>query len=146
MTHATFCSLVLIGTMTAIAAPAYAQQTPDATKAPATAPDTTAPATTAATAATSGPTTPAAKKPSAAAETPDVPSADTLKKAREAGYHTKVRRGEVYYCKDVVETGTRFKTESCLDENQLTQALIHQQAQRDQLSNRNCSGGGCSGK
>jgi hypothetical protein len=146
MTHATFCSLVLIGTMTVIAAPAYAQQTPDAAKAPATAPDATAPATTAATAATSAATTPAAKKPSAAAETPDVPSADTLKKAREAGYHTRVRRGEVYYCKDVVETGTRFKTETCLDENQLAHALIQQQAQRDQLNNHSCVGPACNGK
>jgi hypothetical protein len=144
MTRTIFCSLVLLGTITGIGAPAYAQQAPNAEKAPAIAPDTTAPA--AATAATSAPTTPAAKSSSAAAETPDVPSADTLKKAREAGYHTKVRRGEVYYCKDVVETGTRFKTETCLDENQLAQAVLQQQAQQDQLSHRPCSGGGCSGR
>jgi hypothetical protein len=146
MTRATFCSLVLISTMTAIAAPAYAQQPPDTAKAPATAPDATAPATAAATAATSAPTTPAAKKPSTAAETPDVPSADTLKKARAAGYHTRVRRGEVYYCKDVVETGTRFKTETCLDENQLAQALLQRQAQRDALNNHSCVGAACNGK
>ena len=145
MTRAEFCFLALISTMTGIAAPAYAQQTPDAAKPPATAPDATAAAATAATAATPAPATQAAKKP-AAADTPDVPSADTIKKARGAGYHTKVRRGVVYYCKDVVQTGTRFKTESCLDENQLAQVLERQQAQRDQLAGHSCAGSGCSGK
>jgi hypothetical protein len=133
--------------MTAIAVPAYAQQTPDAAKAPAaaqdTAPASTPPAATPATPATPATTAAAAKK---AADTPDVPSADTLKKARGAGYHTKIHHGEVYYCKDVVETGTRFKTESCLDENQLAQVLERQQIQRDQLTGHSCGGSGCSGK
>jgi hypothetical protein len=140
MTRATFCTLVLVSAMAGIVAAAYAQQTPDAAKAPAAAPDATAPSATAPPAAT------AAKKTSTVADTPDVPSADTLKKAREAGYHTRVKRGEVYYCKDVVETGTRFKTEHCLDENQLARTLIQQQAQRDQLNNYSCVGTACNGK
>ena len=142
MTRATFGSLLLISIMTAVAVPAYAQQTPGAAKAPATAQDTTAPTATPP-AATPATTAAAAKK---AADTPDVPSADTLKKARTAGYHTKVHRGEVYYCKDIVQTGTRFKTETCLDENQLAQVLERQQAQRDQLTGHSCAGSGCSGK
>jgi hypothetical protein len=127
--------------MTAVAVPAYAQQTPDAAKAPAAAQDTAATSTPPA--ATPATTATAAKK---AADPPDVPSADTLKKARGAGYHTKIHRGEVFYCKDVVQTGTRFKTESCLDENQLAQVLERQQAQRDQLTGHSCVGSACSGK
>ena len=135
MTRAIPYSLVLIGMMTAIAYPALAQQTPDAAKPAAAASDSAASTATA---------PPAEKKPSAKAPS-DLPSEDTLKKAREAGYHTKVKRGIVYYCKSVVETGTRFTSESCVDENQLAQILIAEQAQRDQFSNHAC-GGGCSGK
>jgi hypothetical protein len=150
MTHATFCSLVLI-MVTGIAAPAaYAQQTPDAAKAPAAAQDT-APAAPLAAPVTvftsSPPTSAAAKKTATSADTSDLPSGDTLQKAKDAGYHTKVKKGVVYYCKDIVETGTRFKTESCVDEDQLAQILVREQAQRDQLTNRACAGGcGGSGK
>jgi hypothetical protein len=134
--------------MTGIAAPAYAQQIQDAAKAPATAPDATSPPATSppATSPITATSAPAAKNTSAVADVPDVPSADTLKKAREAGYRTRVKRGVVYYCKDVVETGTRFKTETCLDDNQLARTLVQQQVQRDQFSNHTCSGGGCNGK
>jgi hypothetical protein len=153
MTHATFCSLVLI-MMTGIAAPAaYSQQTPDAAKTPPAAQDTAPAATPAPLAApvtvftSSPPTSAAAKKTATSADTSDLPSADTLRKAKDAGYHTKVKKGVVYYCKDIVETGTRFKTESCVDEDQLVQILVREQAQRDQLTNRSCAGGcGGSGK
>jgi hypothetical protein len=140
--------------MMGIVAPAYAQQTPDTAKSPEPAKSSpTTPSDTAASAATAPAAAADAPAPATKFEihfipaaTPDVPSADTLKKAREAGYHTKVRRGEVYYCKNVVETGTHFKTETCVDENQLAQTLVREQAQRDQFSNHTCSGGGCSGK
>lgn len=138
MSRAILYSLVLIGTITAIAYPAFAQQTSDAAKPAAAASDSAASTTTA-------PAAPAEKKKPSATDTSDLPSADTLKKAREAGYHTKVRRGTVYYCKSVVETGTRFTSETCVDENQLAQILIAEQAQRDQFSNHTCTGG-CSGK
>ena len=130
-------SLVLFAAMSATAPASYAQQasdTSDAAKAPATAAQSPAPAASRAPA-------PAASKTAASS---DVPAADTLKKAKEAGYHTRVKRGAVYFCKDVVETGTRFKTETCVDENQLAQTLIWEQAQRDQFSNHTCTG--CSGK
>jgi hypothetical protein len=80
------------------------------------------------------------------AATPDVPSADLLKKARNAGLHTKVKQGVVYYCKTEADMGSRFTSEHCYDENQLAQFLIRQQAARDQLSNSTCGGAACSGK
>jgi hypothetical protein len=141
MSHATFRSLVFIGAMIGIAAPVYAQQTPDAPKAAPS--ETSAPVATTAPAATAAPS---AAKTSTAAATPDVPSADILKKARNAGLHTKVKQGVVYYCKTEADMGSRFTSERCYDENQLAQFFITQQAARDQFSNRNCSGSACSGK
>jgi len=99
------------------------------------------------------PTKPAAPAP-AGAQSPnasakrssDLPSADILKKARNGGYYTKVVHNEVYYCKKQADLGSRFTKETCLNENQLEQTLIFQQAQRDQMSNHACSGGGCAGK
>jgi hypothetical protein len=154
------CLVLIFSMMMGIVAPAYAQQTPETAKQPtpdtAKSPEPAKSSPTTPDTATSAATAPAAAADAAPATkfeihfipaaTPDVPSADTLKKARDAGYHTKVRRGEVYYCKDVVETGTHFKTETCVDENQLAQTLVREQAQRDQFSNHTCSGGGCSGK
>jgi hypothetical protein len=148
MTHTNIRSLLLIGTIIGIAAPVYAQQAQDATKAtaPAAAP---APATTAAPAATpalASAAAPSGAKTSTLAATPDVPSADMLKKARNAGLHTKVKQGVVYYCKTEADMGSRFTSERCYDENQLSQFLITQQAARDQFSGHSCSGAACSGK
>ncbi len=157
MTHTNFRSLLLVGTIIGIAAPVYAQQTQDAAKtAPAAAPAPSASATTTAAApapsATAAPASTAAPAPvvvvhtSTAAATPDVPSADILKKARNAGLHTKVKQGVVYYCKTETEMGSRFTSERCYDENQLAQFLIAQQAARDQFSKQACGGSACSGK
>jgi hypothetical protein len=157
MTHANFRSLLLVGTIIGMAAPVYAQQPQDAAKAaPAAAPAPSASATTTAAAPapseTAAPASTAAPAPvvvvhtSTAAATPDVPSADLLKKARNAGMHTKVKQGVVYYCKTEADTGSRFTSEHCYDENQLAQLLIRQQAARDQLSNSACGGAACSGK
>lgn len=137
MKLATLGSVVLIAAMSAIAPAAHAQQTSDSSDASKTQ------ASQSSAAAQSSTATPTAAS-SAAKAKPDVPSADVLKKARAAGYHTSVKRGTVYYCKDVVETGTRFSKEVCVDENQLAQTLIWEQAQRDQFSNHTCTG--CSGK
>jgi len=153
MTQTTFRSLFLIGTMIGVAAPVYAQQTPDPAKT-ATAPSETpapaaaqAPSATAAPAATPAPATTAASsaaKTSTAAA--DAPSADLLKKARNAGLHTKVKQGVVYYCKTETEMGSHFSSERCYDENQLSQLLISQQAARDQFVGHSCAGSACSGK
>jgi hypothetical protein len=153
MLRAPFLFLALLSTI-ALAAPVLAQQAQDTAKAPepakssAAAPSDTA---TAPASSSSDATAPAPKyevhvlpPPSA---TPDVPSADILKKARQAGYHTRVSHGTVYYCKNVVETGTRFSKEVCVNEIQLTQNLLAEQQARDDLANKGaCGGGGCSGK
>lgn len=141
MTHSTFCSLVLVGTLIGIAAPVYAQQTSDAAK-PSATPPAAAPAAAPAPAASAAPT---ATKTSAATDTSDVPPADMLKKARNGGFHTKVAHGVVFYCKSEADVGSRFSTEHCYNENQLSELLIQQQSARDQFTNRACSGG-CSGK
>jgi hypothetical protein len=155
MTHTNFRSLLLVGTIFGIAAPVYAQQTQDAAKAtaPAAAPAPSASATTTAPAAAPAPSATAAPAApvvvvhtSTVAATPDVPSADLLKKARNAGLHTKVKQGVVYYCKTEADTGSRFTSEHCYDENQLAQFLIQQQAARDQFSKQACGGSACSGK
>ncbi len=154
MTHANYRSLLLVGAIIGISAPVYAQQTQNAAPAAAPAPSasttTTAPAAAPASSATTAPATPPAPvvvvHTSTAAATPDVPSEDTLKKARNAGLHTKVKQGVVYYCKTETEMGSRFTSERCYDENQLAQFLIQQQAARDQFSKQTCGGSACSGK
>jgi hypothetical protein len=159
MTHTNFRSLLLVGAIIGIAAPVYAQQAQDAAKAaPPAAPASSASATTTAPAAEPAPSATAAPASSAApapvvvvhtstvAATPDVPSADLLKKARNAGLHTKVKQGVVYYCKTEADMGSRFTSERCYDENQLAQFLIAQQAARDQFSKQTCGGSACSGK
>jgi hypothetical protein len=158
-----FWSLVLISAMVGGTGSAYAQQQSDAAKAQpsaqpsataGTAAPTAAPAPAATPAPAAGPQdAPAAPAPAivvhfidAPKATPNVPPADVLKKARDAGYHTKVSHGVVYYCKVDADIGTRFQTEKCLDEDQLVTTLQRLDAARDQLRNNACSGSGCSGK
>lgn len=121
----------------AMTAPLVAQQS--SSTPPATATATTATATTAAAA-------PAAAQPAAKTAAADVPNPDILKKARNAGFHTRVRHNVVYYCKTDTEIGTRFPTEQCFNEDQLMQHLEFVQAQKDQLVGHTCGGSGCSGK
>jgi hypothetical protein len=75
---------------------------------------------------------------------PKNPTPDTMKKARMAGYHAKLRKGETLFCKEETEIGSHFSKENCIDETQLLVVLDRQQAQRDQLTNHTCTG--CSGK
>jgi hypothetical protein len=78
---------------------------------------------------------------------PTVPSPDTVKKAKSAGYRAKLKKGETLFCKEEVEIGSHFAAEHCIDENQLAMVLEREQAQRDQLSQRACGGNGaCGGK
>jgi hypothetical protein len=153
MTHTNFRSLLLVGAIIGIAAPVYAQQdqntAPAAAPAPSASAANAAPAAAPAPAATAAPASPApvvVVHTSTVAATPDVPSADLLKKARNAGLHTKVKQGVVYYCKTEADMGSRFTSERCYDENQLAQFLIAQQAARDQFSKQTCGGSACSGK
>jgi len=131
MTHTIFRSLFLVGVMFGISAPVFAQQTPApaATDTPAK-PAADAPAAPAAPQATTAPSAaaPAAAAPKAA---DDVPSPALLRKAKSAGYYTKVKHGNVIYCKSEPKIGSRFADETCIDENQLEATLIQAQAQRD---------------
>jgi hypothetical protein len=139
MKNPTLRNSILIGTMLGIAALGHAQQPApaDAAKTPAPPPAATTTATTTTT------TTTTTQTPSAS----DLPSADLLKKAKSAGYHTKVRKGQVFYCKETTEIGSHFSSETCMDENQFVDALQRQQAVRDSMSNHACGGNGaCGGK
>jgi len=80
----------------------------------------------------------------AAAPAPKNPTPETMKKARMAGYHAKLRKGETLFCKEETEIGSHFSKENCIDETQLLVVLDREQAQRDQLTNHTCTG--CSGK
>jgi hypothetical protein len=96
---------------------------------------------------TSDSTAPAATTTPPPAEAPKGPSADTLKKAKSAGYRAKLHHGNTVFCKEVTPMGTHFPEEQCYDENQLLMALDREQQQRDQMGNHTCSSGGaCSGK
>lgn len=159
MKPAYFWSLILISAMVGGTGSAYAQQQSDAAKAQPSATAGTAASTAAsAPAATPAPAAGAQDAPAAPAPaivvhfvdapkaTSNVPPADVLKKARDAGYHTKVSHGVVYYCKVDADLGTRFRTEKCLDEDQLITTLQRLDAVRDQLRASPCGGSGCSGK
>jgi hypothetical protein len=62
-----------------------------------------------------------------------LPSPDTLKKAKQAGYHTKIKHGDVLYCKNEAIIGSRFGQETCITEGELESTLLAEQAQRDQI-------------
>jgi hypothetical protein len=56
------------------------------------------------------------------------PSAAFLRQARLAGYHIKnLREGTTVFCKNETPVGSRFTTESCIDEVQLEEFLIRAQ-------------------
>ncbi len=111
MNQSTLRYSLLIGTLLGLAALSHAQQPADAAKAPPTTP--TAPTTnsTTTTTITTTTTTAATQTPSAS----DLPSADLLKKAKSNGYHTKVRKGQVYYCKEETKIGSHFSEDTCYD-------------------------------
>jgi hypothetical protein len=152
MKQAIFQSLLLICAMVGSAGSAYAQQAA-APNAQSTPPAAT-PANPAVPVAADAPAAPAAATQPApvihaefvAPPLPPAPSADVLKKARQAGYHTKLKNGIYAFCKEQADTGTRFSTEKCIDGNTLAQTLLQQQAQRDQMRSTACSGSACSGK
>jgi hypothetical protein len=75
------------------------------------------------------------------------PSADTLKKAKEAGLKPETKSdGSTQFCWEDTNTGTRFKTKKCVSEAQLPNLLAARQAQRDDIkAGAKCSGN-CGGK
>jgi hypothetical protein len=72
---------------------------------------------------------------------PSSPSPEVLKKARLAGYHIrKLPQGITAFCKNEAHLGSRFHTESCIDETQFEEVLLRAQTQRDNLNNRRGTG------
>jgi hypothetical protein len=140
-------SVIILGATLSVVSTAYAQQAADATQAPPATATSTATAPTAAPSATSTPAAaaPAASSTTNASTTPATPSTDTLKKARKAGYYTRVRKGQTFFCKKAPQLGTRFESENCISEEQLAMTLEREEAQRDQLRNVTCGGGGSCG-
>jgi hypothetical protein len=137
-------SLFLLGASLAAFGPVLAQAPPDA---PAS---DTAPAPTQSPAPASAPTATPSAAPSEPAASPAPaspagPSADTLKKARMAGYHPETKKGITMYCQETANIGTRFPTKKCLDEQQLKGVLDIQHQQQDSMRKPiNCTGGpGC---
>lgn len=123
----------LAGANLAAFGPALAQAPPNASAGPATAPaPTQSPAAPSAPAATptAAPTQPAASPAPAA---PAGPSAETLKKARLAGYHPQTRKGITLFCQETANLGTRFPTKKCVDEQQLNGIVDIQRQQRDDM-------------
>ena len=141
MAHRLPVSLFLLGASLAGAnlaafGPAFAQAPPAAptsTTAPAPTQSpapSSAPAATPAATPTAAPTQPAA---SATPTAPAGPSAETLKKARLAGYHPETRKGITLYCQETANLGTRFPTKKCVDEQQLLGVVDMQNQQRDDM-------------
>jgi hypothetical protein len=102
---------------------------------------------------TAAPTTaaaPAAAAPADTARTADagevkLPSAETIKKARLAGYKPEKHKGAIQFCMEDADIGTHFKTKKCYDEDRLALILQQQQLQREQLLHIGCTGGGACG-
>ena len=159
MAYGPLVSRILLGASLAAFGPVLAQAPPDApasqpTSAAGTpaapsaqASDTSAapaqsPAPPSPSAPTAAPTPPPASPAPAA---PAGPSADTLKKARVAGYHPETKNGTTMYCQETANIGTRFPTKKCIDEQQLKGVLDIQHQQQDSMRKPiNCTGGpGC---
>jgi len=62
------------------------------------------------------------------------PSADILRSARNAGFKIKIANGTTHFCKSGAPVGTRFVSESCMNEQQVTLWLSRAQDQRDTLT------------
>jgi|HubBroStandDraft_5_1064220.scaffolds.fasta_scaffold109275_2 hypothetical protein len=63
------------------------------------------------------------------------PSADILRSARNAGFKIKVVDGKTHFCKTEAPIGSRFPSESCMNEQQVTLWLDRAQDQREKIQN-----------
>jgi len=61
------------------------------------------------------------------------PSDGILRSARDAGFTIKVANGRTHFCKTEAPLGTRFVSESCMDEPTVRLWLERAQQQRDTL-------------
>ena len=68
---------------------------------------------------------------------PATPSPDVLRRAKLAGYHLrKLRQGTTVFSKQEAHLGSRFTTDTCVDEIQLEEFLLRAQSQRDAINSR----------
>jgi hypothetical protein len=63
------------------------------------------------------------------------PSADILRSARNAGFNIKFAGGTTHFCRTQAPIGSRFVSESCMNEQQVTLWLSRAQDQREKLQN-----------
>lgn len=77
---------------------------------------------------------PAAKAPLTTIVVNGGPSADILRSARNAGFTVKIAGGTTHFCKTEAPIGTRFVTEHCMNEQQVTLFLERAEDQREKLS------------
>jgi len=76
---------------------------------------------------------------------PAEPTADQVKRGRNAGYRIKLRRGSTLFCKSEAPIGSHFEQETCIGSDQLELVLKREELQRAQLANHACFGGGACG-
>ncbi len=127
---------------------ALAQQAADATKTPATsssaAASTAEPADAdaAATAAAIAKANAAAAAAAAHAPTKISDESTLASMAKKQGWHTEVRNGTTFYCRETTDVGTRFSSKKCATPTQLAVVFEQQLFERDKLKQRGC-GGNC---
>lgn len=156
MTHriAFFASLIFVA-----AAPCGAQPPASGTTATSTA-DTSAassaaPPSSTATSSAAAPATPAAGTDSAATaskpagsetQASSEPSPELVKEARREGFKPKKRNGVTQFCQTTTPLGTRFESETCVDEAHLKMLVEQREDQRNQMRQSGaCSGANCNG-
>jgi hypothetical protein len=168
MAHRLLASVMLLGASLAAVGPVLAQASPEAPTSrgtpaagmpvdPAPHGSDPSPPPAQSSAATSAPTpapaapAPAAPAPAAPATSPAPaapagPSADTLKKARLAGYHPETRNGAIRFCREDANLGTRFTAKKCISEDQLKSVLdVHNLDQDGLRQPLVCAAAGCMG-
>jgi hypothetical protein len=75
------------------------------------------------------------------------PSPELLKQARREGFKPKKRDGVTKFCHTDAPLGTRFESETCVDEAHLKMLVEQREDQRNQLRQPGaCTGSSCSGK
>ena len=90
------------------------------------------------------PAAPAARViPDAAANVPTSSSTkvtpDLIKKAASVGYFPRTRGGVAVYCRTDSDIGTRFTTEKCINEDQLSEVVLRAREVQDNMR----KGGAC---
>jgi hypothetical protein len=119
----------LVSLTLAAALPSFAQQSSTAapsSTAPSAAPSSTpavTPAAPAASSATSATAT-SATTPAPAGADKTGPSADLIKRAKNAGLRPEQRHGQTMFCWEDASLGSRFTTKKCTDEAGLREMLL----------------------